>query len=83
MFFGEIYGLNLALLLMFVLGFVSFYFLIAKKVCKSVAIPAAMSYTTSAFFLWHAMQNPEIILLLPLYLADQLVFLLIIFLQAW
>ena len=29
---GEIYGLNLALFLMFVLGFVSFYFLVAKKV---------------------------------------------------
>ena len=67
---GEIYGLNLALFLMFVLGFVSIYFLVAKKVSKSSAVLAAFSYTTSAFFLWHAMQNPEIILaasLLPLY----------------
>ncbi len=67
---GEIYGLNLALFLMFVLGFASTYFLVAKKVCKSAAVLAAISYTTSAFFLWHGMQNPEIILasaLLPLY----------------
>lgn len=68
--FGEVRGLDLALLSVFFLGFLLFYFIWKEKLSRIPSLLAATAYFSSAFFLWHAMQNPELILaasLLPVY----------------
>lgn len=59
---GPVAGINIAIFLMFLASFVIFYRVFSSKLVKEASLVGAFIYSFSQYLIWHAFQNPEIVL---------------------